>query len=393
MTNKGLKLFAVGIFIGFAIIICIDKQTITKIYAEKNQAAIAEGHKVQQEKLAEERYKNIKVFRGTPASQLFNSMFYMRGSLGVSCNHCHVNFEDFEKDDNPAKNTARRMIEMVRELNQKNFGGQNIITCNTCHRGQVKPSAPLNFAPIIEKQESKASNAKAKQPASVVETTPTVEQIFDRFITATGGKIAHEKLKTSVMSGSMFSSEGWKAPLRIYKEAPNKYFVTFDIPAEWTSFNAFDGSTGWSQDNRGLHDVKGPQLDRFKRDGAFFSPLELKGQYLKLTFLGKEKINEREVYAVEGQLPNAGSEKLYFDVNLSLLVRITWKTETLLGELQDQIDIMDYKKVDGVKLPFTVIRSAPDFSSAYRLETVKHNVPIRDIKFGKPKKALKSVQK
>ena len=280
MIINRMKICVISIFIGFAMIISIEQQIGLKIYAENNQTFLVVNDPVQQEKLAEERYKNIMVFKGTLASQLFNSMFFMRGALGVSCTHCHVNFEDFEKDDKPAKQTARRMINMVRELNQKNFGGQNVINCNTCHRGQIKPSAPLNFAPIIEKKpETKPSDTKANQTTSVVEIPPTVEQIFDHFITATGGKAAHEKLKTRVMNGSMFSSEGWKAPLRIYKETPQKYLVTFDLPGEWTSFNAVDGSIGWSQDNRGLHDVTGASLDRLRRDDAFFSHLELKGQY------------------------------------------------------------------------------------------------------------------
>src|SRR6185503_13150676 len=59
------------------------------------------------EKTAEQVYKNIQVFKGLPASQLLGAMNFMAGSLGVSCNHCHVP-NQFAKDEKPAKQTARQ---------------------------------------------------------------------------------------------------------------------------------------------------------------------------------------------------------------------------------------------------------------------------------------------
>src|SRR6476469_1868413 len=68
------------------------------------------------EKPAEQVYKNIQVFKGLPSSQLLGAMNFMAGSLGVGCNHCHV-VNQFAKDDKPTKQTARRMILMMRKIN------------------------------------------------------------------------------------------------------------------------------------------------------------------------------------------------------------------------------------------------------------------------------------
>ena len=89
---------------------------------------------VQHEKSAEQAYKNIQVFNGLPASQLQIVMTFMAGSLGVRCNYCHTN--PFDKDDKPTKQTARRMIQMVFDINRGNFSGRDAVTCYTCHRGQ-----------------------------------------------------------------------------------------------------------------------------------------------------------------------------------------------------------------------------------------------------------------
>ena len=75
------------------------------------------------DKPAEQVYKNIQVFKGLPSSQLLGAMNFMAGSLGVACNHCHVP-NQFSKDDKPAKQTARQMIQMMRKINDDNFGGK-----------------------------------------------------------------------------------------------------------------------------------------------------------------------------------------------------------------------------------------------------------------------------
>lgn len=85
---------------------------------------------------AEQAYKNIKVLRGIPASEITPIMEIFNQSLGVDCNYCHVP-NAYDREDHPMKETSRRMIEMVKELNSKFLGGK--ISCYTCHRGSPKP--------------------------------------------------------------------------------------------------------------------------------------------------------------------------------------------------------------------------------------------------------------
>lgn len=164
--------------------------------------------------------------------------------------------------------------------------------------------------------------------------------------------------------------------------------MTFDI--SWTSYQAFNGTSGWSQDNHGLHDVTGRSLALLKRQAALFQPARLKEQYSSLKYIGKETIGDHEAYVIEGVIAEAGPERLYFDTVTGLLVRITSSTETVLGILTREIDIEDYHEVGGVKIPFMVSQMAPDFSSAQKIESVKHNVVVDDAKFDKPTAPLKS---
>jgi hypothetical protein len=91
------------------------------------------------EERAEQKYKNIQLLRGLPSERLMKIMFGFKGSLGVDCTYCHIK-DQFEKDDKPQKQTARKMIQLVRDTNGK-LGGTAKVTCFTCHRGQTRPAS------------------------------------------------------------------------------------------------------------------------------------------------------------------------------------------------------------------------------------------------------------
>lgn len=91
------------------------------------------------EERAEQKYKNIQLLRGIPSERLTKIMFSFKASLGVDCTYCHIK-DQFEKDDKPAKQTARKMIQLVRDTNAK-LGSMTRVTCFTCHRGQTRPAS------------------------------------------------------------------------------------------------------------------------------------------------------------------------------------------------------------------------------------------------------------
>ncbi|HEY6392639.1 MAG TPA: c-type cytochrome [Bryobacteraceae bacterium] len=91
-------------------------------------------------KPAEEVYKNIQVMKGVPAPRLMGAMQFFTKSLGVECSYCHVPNE-FDKDDKAPKNTARKMLTMVHQINGDNFPNNQVVSCWMCHRGSAKPEA------------------------------------------------------------------------------------------------------------------------------------------------------------------------------------------------------------------------------------------------------------
>jgi hypothetical protein len=87
---------------------------------------------------AEKKYKNIQILKGLPADRIESIMFAFKDSLGVECTYCHIK-DQFDKDDKPPKQMARKMIQLTRDTNAKL--GSARVSCFTCHRGQPKPPA------------------------------------------------------------------------------------------------------------------------------------------------------------------------------------------------------------------------------------------------------------
>ncbi|HUP64752.1 MAG TPA: photosynthetic reaction center cytochrome c subunit family protein [Thermoanaerobaculia bacterium] len=87
---------------------------------------------------AEERFKNIRVLKGLPSSELYPVMALFANSLGVDCSHCHTMY--FDEETKPEKQIARQMVLLTRGINEAQFQGEPTVTCFTCHQGRPYPA-------------------------------------------------------------------------------------------------------------------------------------------------------------------------------------------------------------------------------------------------------------
>lgn len=365
VITRFVKITVVGLMLG-----CLFATWIAKAQAQ------------QQDKPVEQARKNIQVLKGLPDSQLFTVMNFMRSSLGVSCAHCHVydqgsNKWEWEKDDKPAKRTARRMIQMVIDINKANFNGAQPVTCYTCHRGAETPAA----APPLPQAPPEGGPSGIKPAVSL----PTVDQVLDKYVQALGTKASIEKAKTRVLKGEQLSWDGKSTPLEIYQQSPNKFLVKLTLP-QAVVMRGFNGSTGWMKTPRGQRELSGGELDRMKRIANFFWMLEPKKLSEKMKVSGKDKIGEREVYVVEAQLAPDTIEKWFFDTQTGLLLRDQLLTDTIIFWVPEQVDYDDYRDVDGVKMPFTIRQSYVDpwVGWTQKYTEIKTNVPVDESKFNMP---------
>jgi photosynthetic reaction center cytochrome c subunit len=351
----------------------------------------------QADKPVEQVQKNIQVLTGMPSSQLLPVMHFMRTSLGVRCDYCHVAENGkYWMDDKPAKQTARRMLRMVFEINKANFGGQPVVTCNTCHRGSTKP-IPV---PAIG-QGSFTNTTFADDVSGTPDQFPTAEQVLDKYVQAIGGKAPVDKIKTrwtqitllrprlvnSGNSRAVILNRGESWTVESFQKTPNKYLSITTTP-DGVIYQGFNGTVGWTKSTRGQREMNAAEVARIKRQADLYNDLNLKDRYSELRLNGKSTIGDKEVYVVEARSLENKTEKLFFDVKSGFLLRRVVFTEIKLGLDPEQTDYEDYRKVDGVWLPFTIRVSYLDdnhYGTTRTVTKVRQNIQIDDAKFEAPR--------
>jgi zinc protease len=240
------------------------------------------------------------------------------------------------------------------------------------------------YAQTSARPAATASPAKAAAPANAA-ALPSADQILDHYLQASGGRDAWKKLTTRVSKGTIdVPAMNMSGTLELTEKAPNLTLAVVSIGG--AAFRqAFDGKVGWSDDpQNGLRELSGDELEETRRDADFAHPVNLHSLYKTFTVTGAEKIDDASVYVVEATPEVGGMEKMYFDAQTGLLVRTISQRHTPDGVSSIQIDLSDYRDVDGVKLPFSVHQAAGETAFTMKFEEVHHNVDVDNAQFAKP---------
>ena len=341
---------------------------------------------------AERTFKNLQVLKGLREAELYQTMNFIAVSLGENCTFCHVtNGRDpktnqinwvWESDDKPEKQTARRMLQMVQLINGSNKVDfqPNAVTCHTCHRGQRIPVG-LPSMPL-----AKSGHEGLLDPvptAAAPRPRPSVDQIFAHYVQAIGGPKAAET-KTLVMKGARVASQNRNWPNEITWSAPDKLLNLMTLP-QTTIRQAATGDKGWVLNGTKLQTLTAAQTATARRGlEEVFSAVKVT-EVPGMQLAGMEKIEGREMWVVVRSTPET-TFKYYFDVETGLLRRRIAINHAAVLPIPEQTDFENYRDVDGVKLPFTIRRSAIDTYDSWTrtFAEIKRNVPIDDGLFAPP---------
>ena len=98
--------------------------------------------------------------------------------------------------------------------------------------------------------------------------------------------------------------------------------------------------------------------------------------------LRTDQVDGREVYVVFGQTEDLQRIWFSFDKDSGLLLRILHCHPTRVGRNPAQIDSVDYRDVDGVKVPFRwTVSQARERRYEYQISQVQQNVPMEAFQF------------
>lgn len=330
---------------------------------------------------AEQVYKNIKVLKGLKAREVMGAMEFMENALGVGCNFCHVQ-GNFASDDKPQKETARSMMHMVNDINQRSFSVPTV-TCNTCHHGQPRPDA----VPSVHQKEWKETDI-ANAADIIPDSTTTVDQIVSRYIDALGGKEALGRVNNRTMKlsqrqmreGRRETEEGRSTVMILYQTSDGKFYSRMPLndPRQQGGelLRGYDGRVAWvKHGNRSAGPIFNDAMAMMIRSGELFPAMRLKTDYTDVKLLGKSIIDEQGYYVVSATARDHSIERLYFNIESGLLIRRYVNAPTPLGNIPFSIEFSDYQEVDGVKIPHTIKWSGARESWIDTVKEIHQNVP------------------
>ena len=173
--------------------------------------------------LAENVFKNIQVLKGIPVDDFMDTMGIMSAALGFDCSECHTGAgTDTVKweADTAKKRTARRMTLMVGAINRTNFGGRQVVTCWTCHRGRDIPSVMPTIdtvygSPLLEADDIITQSFPGE---------PSADQILDKYLQALGGAERLARVTSFIATGTSegFRGFGGGGQVQIFAKSPDQ---------------------------------------------------------------------------------------------------------------------------------------------------------------------------
>ena len=315
------------------------------------------------EKKAEEVYKNIKVLKGLPASEVIPSMKFMCSSLKVDCEFCHKE-SDYSDDSVKAKETTRHMIEMQQDINTKSFKGRTQVTCNTCHNGSPKPNRVPDMDGI-----SRKTIKRAATPGSSAD-------VIKKFSSASGD------LGAVTLEGTLKGLGAAPTTVKLTQGAPNKFLM--ESPDRTFGF---DGTVTWMKAGANSFPMPPEQATEIQKFGKFFRGEHAFDSMGELAFAGTDKIEGKDVTVLRAGGRNAKvSTDLYFDSSTGLLARVVSYTMTPLGANPEFVDFSDYRKVGDAMVPFMMKRTGGKEPIVFTFEKASANPSISATFFALPGK-------
>jgi hypothetical protein len=223
--------------------------------------------------------------------------------------------------------------------------------------------------------------------ARAAENPPTVGSILDKFIEASGGRTAMEKIKSRAVRGDL-DIMGTTSDWVMEAKPPNKQFSGFTNSTLGTVADGFDGTVAWSKNDSGVRVKEGEELAKTKRDAEFYRFLNFKKLYPDLKYKGNENVDGEEVYVLESKPTGSSMERLSISTKSNLLIRQEAQFEGPQGKIDVTVRLTDFRPVDGVKyahnMKFKLRAGEQELEFSIKLKEVKHNMAIEDAKFAKP---------
>lgn len=218
--------------------------------------------------------------------------------------------------------------------------------------------------------------------SAMAQTTPTADEILDKYIAAIGGKDALTKVTDVTTS---MSSEGQMGTIMITRKQklPNKFSMVINANGMEVMKQTGDGSKivmGGMQGNSNT--LEGSAAQQMTAMNVIFPELHYAENGIKSTVVGPEKIDGKDTYKLSHTTADGSSTWTdNFDATTGLKVQSVVTSNNARGQMTMTSGYSDYKEVNGVKFPMTITQQSPRGPMTMSVDNVKVNKGLKDSDF------------
>ena len=216
---------------------------------------------------------------------------------------------------------------------------------------------------------------------------PTGEAVLAKYLEATGGMAAHEKIHGSLSKGTMsLTAQNLKGTVTVYESDPGKQVVIIDFTGIGKIEEGTDGKIAWSSSAlQGARLKEGDEKDAALRAAnASNKFLDWKKFYKSVQNVGLEDVDGKSCYKLM-MVPLTGKPEVdYYDKATGLLVKETATVVTPMGEVQTTARPGDYRKEGDVLLPHKLVQSVAGQTIEMNITSVEFNPDFPKDRFEPP---------
>ncbi len=218
--------------------------------------------------------------------------------------------------------------------------------------------------------------SKAKIPAGF-----TVQNVFNKYFDAIGGRQKLESLKTLRVEMSA-NVQGQALNIVQMKKQPGKLAISIAIAGN-TMFEQKANGDKVSVKQLG-NTVPIDEAGKFalKVEANIIPELGYDEIGVSVKLAGIENLEGQDAYVVELAYQGGIKVKNYYSTDTGLKLRETTFVQSPQGEISQARDFSDYKAIDGIKFPHTIkVPLQPGFSVPAKVTSLKLNGDIADNQF------------
>jgi outer membrane lipoprotein-sorting protein len=222
----------------------------------------------------------------------------------------------------------------------------------------------------------------------------TVDELVAKNIEAKGGADALRAIQSVRFTGKLLVPFGGQVELGFVETKKRPGEVRDEASLQgMTQIQAFDGKEGWQVSPfRGRRDPEKMSADDLKslsEEAEIGGPLvDWKGKGSTVQYLGTEDVDGTEAHKLKVTRKNGDVSFVYLDPDHFLEIRVLTERMEHGAQVEEEKDLGDYEKVNGVYFPFSIETGSKGDQDKVKItfDKAEANVQVDDAAFRFPAK-------